>query len=373
VNMPRTNHPIEHEELMAFLDGELPVDRAAAAAGHIEHCRECQGIAADLQGVSRRMMDWQVEPVSEEIGPVLATALKESGRPKSARRISRWVWALASAGVLAVLMLTVPSSQLARRQKTRWATDQGDAFYSARAVGKRAQVVSSNAMAGAPMIARTAELTLTTNEFDKARASLEDVLKRHNGYLGQLNVNAPAGAGRTLDATLRIPADQRDAAIAEVKKLGRVEAESQTGEEVTAQYADLEARLSNARNTEQRLTDILRQRTGKLADVLAVEESISRVRGEIEQMEAEKKNLTKRVEFLTLQVKLTEDYRAQLHVAPDSILGRFRNAAIEGYKFMVEGVVNLILFLLSYGPSLLVWAALLFFPARFAYKKLRRS
>jgi hypothetical protein len=371
--MPRTNHPIEQEELMAYLDGELPVDRAGVAAGHIEHCRECQGIAADLQGVSRRLLDWQVEPVSEEIGQVLTAALKQSGRPKSTRRISPWMWALASAAV--AVMLIVPSFELAnRRRGIRMISEQGAALQAPeRAWRRQAQAISSNAVMAVPMIARTAELTLATSEFDKARASLEDILKRHKGYLGQLNVNAPAGASRTLDATLRIPADQRDAAIAEVKKLGRVEAESQTGEEVTAQYADLEARLSNARNTEQRLTDILRQRTGKLADVLAVEESISRVRGEIEQMEAEKKNLTKRVEFLTLQVKLTEDYRAQLHVAPDSILGRFRNAAIAGYKFMEEGIVSLILFLLSYGPSLLVWAALLFFPARFAYKKLRRS
>src|SRR6202042_3587801 len=104
-------------------------------------------------------------------------------------------------------------------------------------------------------------------------------------------------------------------------------------EEVTAQYMDLEARLGNARNTEQRLTDILRQRTGKLSDVLAVEESISRVRGEIEQMEAERKVLAKRVEFLTVQVHLAENYRPQ----SNSVLGRFRDAAISGYQSLVNG------------------------------------
>ena len=368
-----TNHPIEQEELMAYLDGELPVDRAGLAAGHLEHCRECQSLAADLQGVSRRLMEWQVGVGQASGLPVLAAALKApSYQPhKRPRRIWRWVWAVAGTGVAALLV--VSSVQLKPRYRlNQIAADRvsGAMQGPPRTATAGDQLVSFN---GGVMIARTAELTLTTNEFDKARATLEDILKRHSGYLGQLNVNAPTGAGRTLDATLRIPADQRDAAIAEVKKLGRVEAESQTGEEVTAQYVDLEARLFNARNTEQRLTEVLRERTGKLADVLAVEESISRVRGEIEQMEAEKKTLTKRVEFLTLEVKVTEDYRAQLHMAPDSILGRFRNAAIAGYKFMIEGVVGLVLFLLSYGPSLLIWAAILFFPARFAYRKLRRT
>lgn len=365
-------HPIEQEELMAYLDGELSVDRAGIAAGHLEHCRECQSLAADFQGVARRLTEWEMEPITKEIGPVLAAALKEAGaKPrKRPRRIWRWALAVAATGV--ATLVVVSSVQLrARYQMNHLVVDQVSATREAprRAIAGD-QLASVNP---GVMIARKAELTLTTNEFDKSRAGLEDILKRHSGYLGQLNVNAPPNAGRTLDATLRIPAGQRDAAIAEIKKLGRMEAESQTGEEVTAQYVDLEARLSNARNTEQRLTEVLRERTGKLADVLAVEEAISRVRGEIEQMEGEKKTLTTRVEFLTLVVRLTEDYRAQLHMAPDSTVGSFRNAAIRGYKFMMEGVVALVLFLLSYGPSLLIWTALLFFPVRFAYRKLRRG
>jgi len=39
---------------------------------------------------------------------------------------------------------------------------------------------------------------------------------------------------------------------------------------------------------------------------------------------------------------------------------------------MVEGVVGLVLFLFSYGPSLLLWGGILFFPARFAWKKVQR-
>ena len=108
------------------------------------------------------------------------------------------------------------------------------------------------------MIARVAGLTLSTKEFDKTRAALEEILKRHNGYMGELKVSAPSDAGRSLTATLRIPAQQLDAAMTELKKLGRVEDESQGGEEVTQEYVDLEARLANGKHTEQRLTEILR-------------------------------------------------------------------------------------------------------------------
>lgn len=65
---------------------------------------------------------------------------------------------------------------------------------------------------------------------------------------------------------------------------------SQGGEEVTQQYVDLLARLANGIHTEQRLTEILRTRTGKLQDVLKVELEIDRVRGEIEEMRRKRKN-----------------------------------------------------------------------------------
>src|SRR5215472_14041143 len=168
------------------------------------------------------------------------------------------------------------------------------------------------------MIARTAGLTLVAKEFDKTRASVEEILKRHSGYIGELSVSAPSDAGRTLTATLRIPAPQLEAALAELKQLGRVENESQGGEEVTQEYVDLTARLANAQHTEKRLTEILSSRTGKLQDVLKVELEIDRVRGEIEQMVAEKKELTKRVAFATLNATVKEEYKAKLEAAPPS-------------------------------------------------------
>jgi hypothetical protein len=218
---------------------------------------------------------------------------------------------------------------------------------------------------------RASQLALTTKEFDKARLGLEEILKRHAGYLGESNARAPIGAGRVLDATLRVPVGKLDAVMADLKKLGRVESESQRGEEVSKQYTDLEARLTNARNAEHRLTDLLRQRTGKLADVLAVELEIDRVRGEIERMDAEKNALLNRVDFAIVNVKLAEDYQAQLDMAPDSKLSQFRNAAVEGFRDLVDGLFSVALSLASYGPSLLVWSGFLFFPVRFAWRRWR--
>lgn len=422
--MSSKNHPIQHEELMAYLDGELATERAVEAAAHLERCEVCQELAAELRKMSQEMMGWEVEKLepAEQMPIAIRAALQDVPRKsKKALKPQSWrgllmgrglAWAGGALG-LALFLLVFGVSRLRPARQEAHVLRQGDAITAGlisptpaatpqdlfaydslgnmtlvpeSRAGKAQVAKTENAIeatdgqlnddekAGVPevsMIARTAGLTLVAKDFDKTRASVEEILKRHNGYMGELNVIAPAESGRMLTATLRIPAPQLDAALAELKQLGRVENESQGGEEVTQQYVDLAARLANSQHTEQRLTEILRSRTGKLQDVLKVELEIDRVRGEIEQMQAEKKELTKRVAFATLNATVKEEYKARLQGAPPSTGSRFRNAAVDGYNTVVEGAIDVGLFLLSSGPSLLIWAAILFFPARWLWRKVR--
>jgi hypothetical protein len=417
-------HPIEAEELMAYLDGELSSHRAAATAAHLSECQGCQSLVAELRRVSQALKTWDVESADSPVPPALAVALGEHrGKPGMThvfrptwRDVIRRRWQSAAwIGAFAAMVLFAYVGSMSFRQKkvasfetiaAPRAQDGHQGYESAPVapppapvpaagqaqtkqfdrlevlaqlrtpLDKKIRASSPDAnvpTASGPMIIRTADLTLVTKEFDKARALIESTLKRHRGYIGEMKVGGSTGSGRTLTATLRVPSDQLDAALADLKTLGRVESESQSGQDVTSQYVDLQARLANARNTEQRLTDLLRNRTGKLSDVLEVEQEVDRVRGEIEQMEAERKNMSNQVSFATLNATISEDYKAQLQVVPPSTSTRLSNAAVEGYKSMVDGLVGLALFMLENGPTLFLWGAVLFFPARLVWKKFRRS
>jgi len=230
-----------------------------------------------------------------------------------------------------------------------------------------------NWLPSGPMIARTVSLSIVAKHFDAARTSLDGILARHNGYAAGLNVATPQGAARTLQASLRIPAPQLAAAIAELKALGRVEAETQNGEEVTQQHADLLARLKNSRETEQRLQDVLRTRTGKVKDVLEVEEEIARVRGEIEQMEAEQQTLEHRVSFATVDLKLAEEYKAELTAPAPSVAMQLRNALVDGFRTAFQSLLALVLFFAESGPTLLLWLVILAFPSWLLWRRYKRS
>lgn len=353
---------------MAYLDGELPATRAAEAMTHLERCVECQKLAADLRRVSQEMSAWEVEPARATAAPVVEPE-RQKWTLRSAIRVP--VYAIALASCLAIGLMVVVSPKASRReasfanlagygrlQRDSAAEDKMATATPAVAVSPAPPPQSPPAPAAGPMIERTATINLAARDFDQLRGRIDSLLARRHGYLAELTVNAPQGAGPSLSASLRVPAGELDAALAELRQLGRVENESQKSEDVTRAYADLVARLANARNTEQRLAQMLAQRTGKLSDVLEVEREISRVRGEIEQMAAERRATADRVAFATVQLSAREDYQAQLRISPDSTLTRFRNALVDGYKNLVGGLVDVTLALITYGPAVMLWAAL---------------
>jgi hypothetical protein len=418
--MTSSTHPFEQEEVMAYLDGELSANRAANVAAHLRECAECAALAEQMRDVSVRLSDWSVEPAPANLTKNLEAARAEhvvakvrkprgfTGRlgGKFPFLRNRWVWAAASVAALLILVLRIglPTArqesrqseglQLAYTEQSRSAdTPESKAvgtasdnfkvrpappalpasrgsspkFSSSSADGQ------SNPEPTAPMIARTASVSLTVKEFAPLEASVKAIAQRHNGYIASLTSNSPQDAARTLSATLRIPSAQLESAISELKQLGRVEQESQTGEEVTKEFTDRAARMKNARATEERLLDVLRNHTGQVKDILATEQEIARVRGDIEQMEADQRSLQTRVDFATVELSVQEEYKASLQGAPTATATRLHNAAVEGYRSAIESLIGLGVWALQALPTILLWAIALFAPGRWIWKRVRRT
>jgi hypothetical protein len=430
----RSTHPFEPDEVMAYLDGEISADRASEIAQHMQQCGECRELAASFRSLSHELAAWEVETsperLTEEMNSEIAAAAGTQPKQTASALVELtpierlitsihllkrrpWVWAgVGSLATILLLAITLPTLMTERTAPFIASRDGADVSRSTsasvdkkptfggtvrqsepeelQALQKRMaqDEVSSSLENGdaepvspprpppawtSPLIARTASLSLVVKDFSAIQAAVKAVVSRHSGYIGELNTSTPPDAAKTFSATLRVPSAQLEPALAELKQLGRADQESQAGEEVTKQYVDLAARLKNSRATEERLVGVLRNNTGKVKDVLEVENEISRVRGEIEGMEADRRALQTRIDFATITLSVTEEYKASLNGAPSSTGTRLHNAFVTGYHNVVENVVGLVAWLLESGPTLLLWAALLFFPVRWAWRRVRRS
>ena len=433
--MNSATHPVAPEEVMAFLDGELSSARAQSVFEHVKHCSDCASLAAELGCTQRQLATWRVDALPSRVESAVFERLDQQNAPfrkatwKWPSKVLGPIGArplLTVSGMAVTLMIGFLFARVSGRSyRANMYVEPGPAPQSVAAPrgGTSPEQVSNKSKAIAeyeallrekqqlamssslepdrdsesvgrgegsgngpsdengsatadfhqPMIARTVSLTIVTKDFPASRAQLDAILARYHGYAAQLTANNAENAARSITASLRVPASELPVAISALKNLGHLESESQSGEEVTEQHADLVARLKNARETETRLQAILQQRTGKVADVLAVEQEIARVRGEIEQMQAEQQALEHRVDFSTIELNLTEEYKAQLDGSSPSVSTRMHNALVNGLGHAAQSLLGLLLFFMEAGPILVLWGAVLFLPAFFLLRRYRRA
>lgn len=205
------------------------------------------------------------------------------------------------------------------------------------------------------MVIRTATLRIIVKEFGNVRPTVEAVVSQFGGFVDRLSVDADSATARSLTGSLRVPADRIVAALDRLRQLGQVVEDGQGSEDVTDQIVDLDARLASARATEQRLTDLLKNRTGRLSDVLSVERELARVRLDIERLDAEKTNTTRRVTYATIAIQISEERKQGLETGALPLSTRIRVAAADGVAAAIESLVGIGLFILRAGPSLLIW------------------
>jgi hypothetical protein len=412
--MTTTTHSVAPEDIMAFLDGELSAVEAQTVSAHLQDCAQCAMVAEQFRATSRMLSRWDVEAapaaLEDSVKKLAAEASVHRAAVKSVVKLrstgfrGRRLLVIGSGAVAVMALLVVAVFFSSNRKPLRAFLDEPVRGYiqpgkadkqrqfdrldqfarlhesmGAAAKDDVAMATSVNGTLGqledrsmrAPMIARAAWLVIRVKDVEASRSSLDSILARHHGYPAQLNVTSPENGPRGFQASLRIPAAELLSAVGEIKGLGRLENESQSGEDVTRQHTDVAARLKTARETEERFRAILQQRTGKISDVLEVEQSIARVRGEIESMEAEQKALEHRVDFASVEIQLTEEYKAQLS-SPNSVSARIYNAFVAGYHNATETLLGFLLFFEEYGPSLVIWSVVLALPILLVWRRYKR-
>ncbi|MEM2680859.1 MAG: DUF4349 domain-containing protein, partial [Candidatus Bathyarchaeia archaeon] len=107
------------------------------------------------------------------------------------------------------------------------------------------------------------------------------------------------------EIVIRVPKDKFHAAIQEIEGYGKVLNEGVNSEDITQEYIDLKARLSNLQRQEKRLIEIL-ELAKNVEDILAIEKELERIRGEIEALQGRINYLERSVEMSIISISLTK-------------------------------------------------------------------
>lgn len=211
------------------------------------------------------------------------------------------------------------------------------------------------------LIVRNASLQLRVEDADEAVVKVRAAVKANQGEISDLSVSggdpdiymsnsltSPSPIYATV--TIRVPAEKLDALTSSLVALGTVISQTENASDVTEQAIDMEARLKNLRAEEERLRALL-NRTNKVSELLAVEAELSRVRGEIEAMDAQLTYLKRQAARATLVVTLAEPAPVTGSTSPWFGL---REAVANGLRGALTVVEMLITAVIAMIPLLIV-------------------
>ena len=190
------------------------------------------------------------------------------------------------------------------------------------------------------MLVRHGQASIEVKGVDDAVTRMRQTAAQFGGFVANTALRTGKDEQRSAMLQLRIPSAQFDGAVAALSQLGKVESVSVNAEDVAEEYVDLGARLANARRVEARLAELLATRTGKLSDVLTVEQELARVRQEAERYEARMRWLERRASLSSLDVSIHE--KLPLIDSP-----RGRGPILEAFAEAWERMVSFVAWLIA--------------------------
>lgn len=217
-------------------------------------------------------------------------------------------------------------------------------------------------MYGGRKIIRNYDISLATNTFDDDLAYINAKLSEFGGYVlsSSLSGSKPEAygdSGRSLSMTLRVPAEKASDFVSGVQQFGKVDYIHDYTDDVTDQYFDVDTRLAVLKDQLERLRAIMVE-TDNLADIITLEERISEVMLQIEELTGTLKRYDALIAYTTIDLSINERNAIS---GPADTKGTGERIS-EGFTDTLNGVatffVNFFVWFVSSLPVLIILAAI---------------
>ena len=163
------------------------------------------------------------------------------------------------------------------------------------------------ALPGGNMLIRTVSMTIATENFDDLAQLIRTNVSTYGGYFENMYIS---GTGTVNDYkrgtyVIRVPAENLDALTAALDGQGTLISSSETTEDVTLDYVDIQSHLSALRTEQDSLMALLEE-ADDLDTIVQLENYLADIRYEIEYYESQARTMDNLVTYATLTINLEE-------------------------------------------------------------------
>ncbi|MBA4186515.1 MAG: hypothetical protein C0467_00710 [Planctomycetaceae bacterium] len=201
----------------------------------------------------------------------------------------------------------------------------------------------------------TGTLDLVVTNMDEVLPQVEKLVAAQKGYIAKSEVKEDTGKRRTATFSLRVPVDSFQTAREGLLSLGTVERNAVDSQDVTEEFVDVQARIKNLKEQEDKLNELLKEKRKeeKLEDIIKVSDRIAEVRRDVERVQGRLNYLANMTALATINLTMREvkDYKPP--TAP-TFANRINSTFEQSWEAVVTFGEGLVLFVVGFTAWLVV-------------------
>ena len=220
--------------------------------------------------------------------------------------------------------------------------------------------VSNTTNVGRKLI-RTFDLNIQTKEFDEVLNGIQTKVQELGGYIESSSLDGGSAYynhyNRYSNLTVRIPSDRLDEFIENVKASANVTYISESTEDITLRYVDVESRKIALETERDRLLELL-EKAETVEDIITIESRLSEVRYQLESYTSQLRTFDNQVDYSTVHISISEVDR-ETKVEPKTFWEEVVEQFGDSLYDMGRSARNFAIWFLGCSPYLLLWAVVI--------------
>jgi hypothetical protein len=173
-------------------------------------------------------------------------------------------------------------------------------------------------------------------------ASVRGIATQVRGYVAD-EKSQEFGDDPSSTITMRVPVGTFERTVQAVRDLtkngvGKVDSSSTSGQDITAQYSDLQAQIQSLTATRNRFLTIL-SRANTIGETLSVQQRVDSTQLQIDRLEGQRRVLAKQSEMATLTVTVSEKPKAVAKAEVQGDLSKSWDEAKDGFTSGIEALI----------------------------------
>lgn len=217
------------------------------------------------------------------------------------------------------------------------------------------EVTNESAAVSNRKLIKTVNLDVETKDYDGLVANLEVQIDELGGYIESLECYG--SDYRHASITARIPAAKLDGFVKQIGETANVTGRSESVEDVTLQYVDLDSHTRMLEEEQERLLELL-ETAATIEDMITIESRLGEVRYQLESMKSQLRTFDNQVDYSTVHIDIDE----VIELTPVVELTdgeRIAQGFAKSVADVLHGIKEFFIGLIINIPYIIVWAVVI--------------